>query len=189
MTPPCPRCGAIPAPNEVRCPRCGLPQGVPPPSPRPLRLTLGVMLLLGLGGVSAFLVFARPGWRGGFDMDRMTTGHNGLPRLGGPTQPGGPTYGESSRADLEITDFGWNFLGPDSNPHQQTWAYAAVHNKSARPWQNIGVALRLDDSQGNTLSNTVIPIGVLAPGQTRKAQIAVSDRRVSYSSVTGITGQ
>ncbi|MBV9852482.1 MAG: hypothetical protein JO250_22685 [Armatimonadetes bacterium] len=159
------------------------------PSPRPLRLILGLMLLLVLGGASVFLVFDLRGWRGGFDMDRMTTGRNGLPRLSGPTNPGGPTYGESERADLEITDFGWNFLGPDSNPHQQTWAYAAVLNKSARPWRGVAVLLRLDDRQGNMLSNTAIPIGTLAPGQTRKAQVAVLDPRVYYSSVTGITGR
>ncbi len=194
---PCPRCGAEPASGELRCPRCGYRLDRPAPRQRTSRLAFSLALLLlvslGLPFLMRGLVFTlrhpQLSWQQSFDSDRLTNGQNGMPRLSGPDSPGGPTYGESPRADLEVADFGWNFLGPDSNPHEHTWAFAAIHNKSRRTWQAVAVQLRLMDRQGNTFAHTAIPIGDLAPGETRKAQFPVSDPRVSYSGITGIRGR
>ena len=177
---PCPRGGALPAHGELRCPRCGLPLDRPAPRPRTVtaRLAVGLTLLLGAGLGLPFLMHGS---------DRLTEGPDGMRLLNGPDRPGGPTYGDSARADLEISDFGWNFLGPDSNPHQQTWAFVAVHNKSGRVWHGVAVQLRLMDRQGSTFAHTAISVGTLAPGQTRKSQTPVNDPRVSYSGITGIT--
>ena len=122
------------------------------------------------------------------EMDRQRIGTNGMLRLDGPMVPGGPTFGESKWADLEIAEFGWNFYAISEPPHRASCPYVTIRNKSKRTWNDVRVQVVITYADGRR-TPTEISVGKLAPQRQHQAEGAIVGHGEKYSSVVGITGK
>lgn len=135
-----------------------------------------INLLLGLG----ILVLSGAGCRN----ERNIIGSNGMPLLSGPISAGGPTYGQSEKADLEVTDFGW----VHSTTTGDKACSAQVTNKSNRTWHNVTVEIEIfyPDREPDRVS---ISLGTLKPGAIKSDVSQVVKGEHAISRLLGVTGK
>ena len=171
-----------------------------PPAPvsrwQELKIAIGIaaccLVLFAFIGLRMYSISGRA-FYGGLDsntpkMDRQQYGRNGMLRLEGPSVKGGPTFGESKWADLEIVDFGWNFYGSLERSHRISKPFVKLKNKSQRVWEDVRVLLVLTDREGRQ-TKAEIPVGRIIPGHFHNGEGEAVDRSVKYSSVVGMTGK
>ena len=146
------------------------------------------------GAAKAAKVARTEAKRLGAEQDKTRLNEYGLPLLIDARKPGGPTWGKSQWADLDIiggTDM--FFFGPDGHPEDpRTRAYILMHvkNKSEDTWNDVAVDIAMYDDKGAYLRTETYKIGTIVPGQTRRKTCGPQKRgEQGMYSVLGFSGK